>query len=65
MGLQKILFVICMSLAPTADNQEKVSGKNLLLLFVTGQMRCLRIEPRRMFPQRQQESPPRLPLQFV
>jgi hypothetical protein len=24
MGLQTILFVICLSLAPTADNQEKV-----------------------------------------
>jgi hypothetical protein len=29
MGLQTILFVICLSLAPTADNQEKVQKKEL------------------------------------
>jgi len=29
MGLQTILFVICLSLASTADNQEKVQKKEL------------------------------------
>jgi len=29
MGLQTILFVICLSLAPTADNREKVQKKEL------------------------------------
>ncbi len=29
MGLQTILFLICLSLAPTADNQEKVQKKEL------------------------------------
>jgi len=29
MGLQTILFVICLSLAPTTDNQEKVQKKEL------------------------------------
>jgi len=28
MGLQTILFVICLSLAPTADNREKVQKRN-------------------------------------